>query len=477
MTRVRVPRDGVSNILEKKSLILGRIEDHLGKMGHPLVAPDIYIWNDATFLRNTVTVNPKDRAASAKRTSRNLNSIKEDVLDPLMPSPEPPVSSQVVNDTHVIENDNARVDSLLLQLAVHLQSFALDQLNRREYVSSGLRGNDSSSVLQSTVLSLLEAFIDASPVLQRLRLPENSNPAQCLRTLLYCVESGEIAGGVASDSIAMTHLRNAIYQSLSSLTQNERFADATERAARRAIYQFAYGLTHEINNPLANIAARAQQLAMSAKTEADKRSLGTIVDQSMRAHEMLAEMMRVVQPPTMRLSNQDVVEIVRNVFTSLQPEATRRMVRFEGQLPNVSLFCDVDMVALNEALRSAAQNALDVCRPSDSVKWICEHLPSHQEERAMQAKNYRSGQDRIRIALHDTGPGMSPECLARAWDLYFSGREHGRGLGISLANIRRIIESHQGIVWLQSAPNAGCNLEIRLPYSPPSLEMRRSLVI
>lgn len=425
-----------------------------------------------------MTANPKERAPSAKRTSRNLNASKDDAHEPLVPISElPPSDNQADDQSSRALSDGSNSNSLIWQLVVHLQSFALDQLNRREYVPASQRTNDSHSNLQVTVLSLLSEHMHASPLLQRLQLPENANPSQCLKTLLYCVESGEFVAGESQDSVAITHLRNAIYQCLSSLTQNERFADATERAARRAIYQFAYGLTHEINNPLANIAARAQQLALTAKTETDRRSLGTIVDQSMRAHEMLAEMMRVVQPPAMRLSNQDIVDIVRNVVSSLHPEATRRMIRFESELPNMSLYCDVDSVALTEALRSATQNSLDVCRPSDCIKWICEHLPSHQEERSMQAKNYRPGQDRIRIALHDTGPGMSSECLARAWDLYFSGREHGRGLGISLANIRRIIESHQGIVWLQSAPNAGCNLEIRLPYTPPSLGTRRALVV
>src|SRR5437773_318470 len=57
------------------------------------------------------------------------------------------------------------------------------------------------------------------------------------------------------------------------------FASALESAKLQALYNFAYGLSHEINNPLANIATRAQTLLVGEKNPERRRKLATIVQQ------------------------------------------------------------------------------------------------------------------------------------------------------------------------------------------------------
>ncbi len=64
------------------------------------------------------------------------------------------------------------------------------------------------------------------------------------------------------------------------------------------------------------------------------------------------------------------------------------------------------------------RNALDACRAGDGVKLIAERVES------------ASGQLEIRVAILDNGPGLTDAALSQAWDIYYSGREAGRGLGI-----------------------------------------------
>src|SRR5881397_2980256 len=75
------------------------------------------------------------------------------------------------------------------------------------------------------------------------------------------------------------------------------FAAAVEAAKLRALYDFAYGLSHEINNPLANIATRAQTLLVDEKDPERRRKLATIVQQAFKAHEMIADLMLFARPP------------------------------------------------------------------------------------------------------------------------------------------------------------------------------------
>ena len=78
------------------------------------------------------------------------------------------------------------------------------------------------------------------------------------------------------------------------------FAVAVEAAKLQALYNFAYGLSHEINNPLANITTRAQTLLVDEKDPDRRRKLATIVQQAFRAHEMIADLMLFARPPTLR---------------------------------------------------------------------------------------------------------------------------------------------------------------------------------
>ncbi len=67
---------------------------------------------------------------------------------------------------------------------------------------------------------------------------------------------------------------------------------------------------------------------------------------------------------------------------------------------------------------------------------------------------------------------MPPSVLDQAFDLFFSGREAGRGLGIGLAKVRRIVEGHRGRLSIQSQPHAGTIVEIALDNLPKPQDAR-----
>jgi signal transduction histidine kinase len=287
-----------------------------------------------------------------------------------------------------------------------------------------------------------------------------------LRKLLHQLQQGRLQIQVSTASIdepmanVSQRLAHSIHAALSALSGAERWQQAVEDCARKAIYEFAYGLSHEINNPLANIAARAQQLIGTVAFEADRRSLATIVDQAMRAHEMLAEMMRVVQPKPLNLRVEDVVAVVRQSMESQSEQWMHSKILVQWKLSDHPLYALIDRASMSEAIQSLVQNALQVCRPNDRIQLDC-------------FETYDDEKESVGITLRDTGPGMSNQARQRAWDLYYSGREHGRGLGISLANVRRIIDAHHGRVWIDSSPDAGCTVQIRLPKAKQPAASRK----
>jgi signal transduction histidine kinase len=254
-------------------------------------------------------------------------------------------------------------------------------------------------------------------------------------------------------------IQDALHRAIQLLSCEVSFHAAVERSARRQVYNLSYGLTHEINNPLANIVARAQKLMGEVNDPKAQRSLATIMDQGMRAHEMLAEVMRAVQGGACSLAATDVGSIVRQAWSQLQEQARKEGIRWECEIGSEKVYADAHAPSLLDALRMLGINAIDVCGPNDAVCWRCDAVVDPSNER-------------VRITLSDTGPGLSREAQRSANDLFFSGREHGRGLGISLAVVSRIVEMHRGSFTMRSEQGAGCCIEIDLPRVGPPNEAR-----
>jgi two-component system NtrC family sensor kinase len=70
----------------------------------------------------------------------------------------------------------------------------------------------------------------------------------------------------------------------------------------------------------------------------------------------------------------------------------------------------------------------------------------------------------IVVGIEDTGVGMSEETLSRVFDLFFTTKREGTGLGMAIA--RSVIDLHGGELGVQSAPGQGTSIRVRLPVSP-----------
>jgi hypothetical protein len=231
---------------------------------------------------------------------------------------------------------------------------------------------------------------------------------------------------------------------------------AVDRVARshKELYDLAYGLSHEINNPLGNISARAQMLLGSETDPMRKRYLTTIAQQAQRAHEMLAELMFCVQPPGLKLQRIDLAKWFQSIRARLEAlcQDYRMRLEFHGRPSNC--WAHLDTVALEEALRCALKNACEASRPGDpiTIQWeICSREKSSW----------------IVVSVRDHGVGLKAGEADRAWNLYYSGRESGRGLGLGLARIDRLMAAHGGWAEWNKAGLVGCCLDLYLPHDGP----------
>ena len=132
----------------------------------------------------------------------------------------------------------------------------------------------------------------------------------------------------------------------------------TEKLA--ALKQLAYGASHEINNPLANIATRAQTM-LGDETHPEKQNkLATIYQQAMRAHEMISDMMLFAHPPESHISTVSIRQVMRRFIgqqedCSPKAEAIKTSVLIGPHFDRVCLDSTQFLVVLQMLVRNSKE--------------------------------------------------------------------------------------------------------------------------
>jgi hypothetical protein len=224
------------------------------------------------------------------------------------------------------------------------------------------------------------------------------------------------------------------------------FAAALAEARLEALREFAYGAGHEINNPLANIAARAQALLVDEQDPERRRRLATIVDQAFRARDMIGGLMVFARPPRPQPAATPLAEIVRSVIEPLQATAAARGLRLENAPAPTPLEVLVDAGQAVEALRAVVLNAIEAVEDGGRV-----------------TIGVREAGEAVEVEVADDGRGMDAATLRRAFDPFFSGREAGRGIGLGLPKAWRLVELNGGTVAVDSRPGGGTRVALTLP--------------
>ena len=251
----------------------------------------------------------------------------------------------------------------------------------------------------------------------------------------------------------------ALVAKLRQLERSEQEIQAVlEKDKLDAMKELAYGASHEINNPLANISARAQTLLREEADPERRRSLAAINSQAFRAHEMIADLMLFARPPKLHRQPVCLVRLIEDLVAELSDKAATRgiVLSFRAAAPSLPVLADDVQLAV--ALRALCQNAFEALKQSGNVELeVC--------------AAGRSGW--VQVVVADDGPGVPAEVRRHLFDPFYSGREAGRGLGFGLSKCWRIVTDHGGRVDVASEPGRGARFTISLPAGAPDQDTRR----
>ncbi|MBA4104787.1 MAG: hypothetical protein C0485_03435 [Pirellula sp.] len=220
-----------------------------------------------------------------------------------------------------------------------------------------------------------------------------------------------------------------------------------EQAKLDAMKELAYGASHEINNPLANISARVQSLLREECDPERRRTLEAIHLQALRAHEMISDLMLFARPPQLQRQRLDLTQLVRQVASGLAAECERRSIELSIVVDDQTPSVDADATQLAVAVHALVANSMNALGRDGMIQ--------------IAVRQSSDGGALLQIA--DNGPGIPPEVRPHIFDPFYSGREAGRGLGFGLSKAWRIITLHGGSLSVDSPSTDGATFTITLP--------------
>lgn len=253
-----------------------------------------------------------------------------------------------------------------------------------------------------------------------------------------------------TDTHASERLWQAVNVALRLHALEQRFAEELETQKREAIYHFAYGLSHELNNPLANIATRAGVLAHREPAVERRQMLETIIDNAMRGSEMLGDLMLLARPPKLNPQSTVLIDWFKPFVARCTEWAVKCGLTIDSECCLQSSTASFDPIAITEAAWCLVRNAMEVSSESDVVQI-----------------RFDEASECLRITILDSGPGLSETALKNCFDPYYSGREAGRGLGLGLSKAQRIATLHCGTLTVSNRPSGGCEAILSWPVFSP----------
>ena len=213
-----------------------------------------------------------------------------------------------------------------------------------------------------------------------------------------------------------------------------------------SLAEFAAGAGHEINNPLAVISSHAQRLARTEPDDERAESLRTIIKQTQRIHALLRDMMQFARPPRPDARAFSACELLSALRDEFAPVAAAREVKLTIDQPAADVWLAADVKQVRHAVGAVVRNGIEAAPPGGWVKVVCV---------------VETG--RVEVLVEDSGPGLTAEVEAHAFDPFYCGRSAGRGRGLGLATAWRFARQNGGDVRHDTTPDGPTRFVVVVP--------------
>ena len=223
-----------------------------------------------------------------------------------------------------------------------------------------------------------------------------------------------------------------------------------------AIGRLTAGVGHEVKNPINAIVVHLELLKakLSDQGAPAMRHLEVIDSEIHRLDRVVQMLVDFSRPVELKLHEQDLRSIVGDVLALAREELSTHNVTLVSRIPDEPMMGNVDADLLKQAVLNVVQNGAQAMPEGGTLEVI---LEEDSEANEMSQGKYAV------LKVRDEGMGIPEDIQAKIFDLYFTTKSAGSGIGLAMTY--RILQLHHGSVDVQSKAGEGTEFELRVPLA------------
>ncbi len=216
-----------------------------------------------------------------------------------------------------------------------------------------------------------------------------------------------------------------------------------------ALGKLSAGIAHEIRNPLSSIRGLAQFVYNSfSKTDERKEDLNTIIQEVDRLNKLVVQVLDYAKLKELNLTSFSLNNLVNKIVILFKQEIKNKQIIFYLELSSDISLIEADKDQIRQILMNVVINAIQAIPEKGKIKIKTE-------------KDLLRGEPAVKLVIEDNGIGIAEKDLNQIFDPFFSTKEQGSGLGLSI--VYKLVEGHQGEIKVESKEGEGTKFIIFLP--------------
>lgn len=243
-------------------------------------------------------------------------------------------------------------------------------------------------------------------------------------------------------------VENSIFV-IRDLTRQKLLEEQLKRKERlTAMGELAAGVAHEIRNPLNTIATIVQQLDKDFEPQEHNSEYhelaGLVYSEVKRINQTIQDFLRFSRPEPVQPTEFALPKLLDKIILQYTPMARERSIEIQTDIQwSGTVFWD--RIQMEQVIGNLIRNALDAINHDGRVNLSIR----------------MAGDKQIEIIVSDNGPGMTAEIREKIFNLYYTTKASGTGIGLSI--VQRIVDEHNGVIRVNSAPESGSQFTLLLP--------------
>lgn len=260
------------------------------------------------------------------------------------------------------------------------------------------------------------------------------------------IENANLYGQLQNRIVTLQQTIDELHRTQEQLIQSEKMS---------AMGRLAFGIAHEIRNPLATILGGVEFLKQNLKLKDNviNHSLKIIDRSTQRINKIITNLLEFSRPSSPKMDKVNICRLLEDTINLFYDKAKLNNVKIKKEFSQKDVFVNGNLNMLQQAFFNLCINAIEAM-PKGGVLTLKVFVDKAEE-------GFRSRE--LIVEVKDTGSGISKENLSKIFDPFFTTKQNEKGTGLGLSIVNLIFKKHNANVEVKSIKNKGTGFIIRFP--------------